>query len=218
MEKSAIIFGSTGLVGSALLHSLLDSNDYKSVKIFVRKTLPLVHPKLEQIIIDFDQMDVVADKIKGDHIFLCLGTTMAKAGSKEAFYKVDFTYTLRAAQYAAANKVSRLCLISSLGADSKSSIYYSKVKGEIESAISELNFEAIHILRPSLLLGDRKESRIGERIAVVLSKSLSFLFVGPLATYKAIYDTTVAKALIFYALHGSNGLHIHESKELQNIH
>lgn len=217
MAKTAIIFGSTGLVGSTLLKILLQSKEYDIIKAFVRKPLSFSHDKLLQIIIDFDQPESFIDRITGDDIYLCLGTTMKKAGSKDAFYKIDYTYTMQAATSAAKNKVKKLCLISSLGADVSSAVYYSKVKGDVERDISALGFDTIHIVRPSLLLGNRKENRVGERIGIILSRMLSFLFIGPLKKYKAIQDITVAFAMFQLMQSDTKGTFIHESIDLQKF-
>jgi uncharacterized protein YbjT (DUF2867 family) len=217
MAKTAIIFGSTGLVGSALLQILIQSDEYDTIKAFVRKPISVSHKKLKQVLIDFDQPESYDTQVTGDDIYLCLGTTMKKAGSKDAFYKIDYTYTLQAATAAAKNNVKKLCLISSLGADAGSAVYYSKVKGEVERDISMLGFEAIHIVRPSLLLGNRKENRIGERVGILLSSMLSFLFVGPLKKYKAIQDVTVATAMYRLMQSYTKGTIIHESIDLQKF-
>ena len=217
MSKSALVFGSTGLVGSALLTLLLESEDFSKIVIFVRKHQNIIHPKLEEVIVDFDHIEGISDHIKGDSLFICLGTTMARAGSKEAFYKVDYTYVMKIATIAAANKIGQLCLVSSMGADPSSSVYYSRVKGELERDIQKLNFRALHILRPSLLLGDRKEKRLGERVAVILSRLLSFLFIGPLQKYKPINDITVAGAMLSLAKSNTFGLHIYESQDIERL-
>ena len=217
MSKSALVFGSTGLVGSALLTLLLESEDFSKILIFVRKHQYIIHPKLEEVIVDFDHIDEISDYIKGDSLFICLGTTMARAGSKEAFYKVDYSYVMKIASIAAANEIGQLCLISSMGADPSSSKYYSRVKGEVERDIQKLNFRAIHILRPSLLLGERKEKRFGERVAVILSRMLSFLFIGPLQKYKPINDITVAGAMMSLAKINTFGHHIYESPDIESL-
>lgn len=217
MNKTALIYGSSGLVGSKLLAQLLANDHYGKVKVFVRKPLPVDHSKLEQVIIDFDDADNIRHKAKGDEVYICLGTTMAKAGSKEAFYKVDHDFVVRAATSAAANGVPKLCLISSMGADVHAWVYYSKVKGEVEQEISRLPFEAIHIVRPSLLLGDRKEQRSGEKLGILISKAVTFIFIGPLAKYKPIEDETVARSMISYMESQSTGVHIHFSDDLQKF-
>ncbi len=217
MNKSALIFGSSGLVGSALLKMLLESSTYNKVVVFVRKNQRLTHPKMDQVIVDFDHIDAISDWIKGNDIFICLGTTMAKAGSKEAFYKVDYTYVMQVASLAASNQVKKMIIISSMGADPDSSIYYSRVKGKVERDLQKFKFDAIYILRPSLLLGERKEKRVGERIAIILSKWTGFIFNGPLRKYKPIYDKNVAAAMLLLANGNLTGTHIYESREIEQI-
>ncbi|MBK9735700.1 MAG: oxidoreductase [Saprospiraceae bacterium] len=216
-KKTALLFGSTGLVGSELMHILLDSPNYSRLRIFVRKTIPLSHPKLEQVIIDFDNSETIEDSIKGDEIFICLGTTMAKAGSKDAFYKVDYTYCYNVAKLASNNGVKRILLISSMGANVDSMIYYSKVKGEIERDICNLSFESVDIIRPSLLLGNRSERRPGEKLFSIISRSLGFMYAGPFKKYAPIEAKTVAKAMVQIAASRKNGVHIFESAALQEL-
>ena len=216
-KKTALLFGSTGLVGSELMKTLLNSPRYSHVCIFVRKIIDLNHPKLEQVLIDFDNPETIEKSIKGDEIFICLGTTMAKAGSKAAFYKVDYTYCHNIAAIASKNKVKNIMLISSMGASVDSMIYYSKVKGEIERDISRLSFDSVNIIRPSLLLGDRSEHRLGEKIFSVISRWLSFVYVGPLKKYAAIQASKVAKAMEQIADLKKTGIHIYESAALQEI-
>ena len=216
-KKTAIIFGSTGLTGQHLTSLLLEDDDFDTVKIFVRRIIDIQHIKLEQILIDFNNPNLVADAIYGDVIFLCLGTTMAKAGGKEAFYKVDYTYTAEMAKIAHTNGVQTALLISSMGANANSLIYYSKVKGQIENTLTNMGFSNLAIIRPSLLLGNRSEQRTGEKIAMYLSKTLSGMFVGPLKKYNAIEAKSVAVAMIKIAKNMSNGTTIYESHSLDKI-
>ena len=213
-QRSALVFGSTGLTGSVLLNKLLESGFYHSVTAFVRKPLKISHPLLEQVIVDFDHLEKISDHIKGDDIFLCLGTTMAKAGSKEAFYKVDFTYTVNVASIAKANGVRQVLLISSMGSDKKSLVYYSKVKGRVENALAKMGFNSLSIIRPSLLLGDRKESRFGEKMAITFSNFFSGLLIGPLKKYKPITASDVAEAMLKISQKGIPGKSIYESDRL----
>jgi uncharacterized protein YbjT (DUF2867 family) len=217
MKRTALIFGSSGLVGSSLLKLVLEDQYYDKIKIFVRKKILVSSPKLEQIEVDFHHLDNVKDEISGDHLYLCLGTTMAKAGSKDAFYLVDHDFTLHAAHLAFANGVAKVCLISSMGADTSSNVYYSRVKGEIEKEVALIKFKAVHIVRPSLLLGDRKEKRLGERIGIMISKIFGFIFKGPMRKYAPIEDKTVAQAMMCLMQKAETGVHIHESIELQQL-
>lgn len=215
--KVALVFGSSGLVGSLLVDELINSASFSLVKLFVRKKSGNTHAKVLEIEVDFDKLSLIASEMKGDVVFICLGTTMAKAGSKEAFYKVDHTYCHEAARLSAANGVGQVLLISSMGADAASLVYYSKVKGEIERDIRNLNFESVNIVRPSLLLGNRKENRLGEKIFVTVTKYLPFIFIGPLKKYRPIEAHNVAKAMVNISLTQQEGCHIFESEELQKI-
>jgi len=216
-NKTALIFGSTGLVGTALLDVLKMSDEFRCIKVFVRKKSNILHLKVQEIEVDFDDLSSIASDITGDVVFICLGTTMAKAGSKEAFYKVDYTYCYEAAKLSAKNRVGQVILISSMGADPSSMVYYSKVKGEIERDISQIAFTSVNIVRPSLLLGDRKENRLGEKIFTFLNKYLNFLFVGPLKKYRPIQAKDVAKAMFFISEKNQQGIHIFESEQLRKL-
>lgn len=215
--KTALIIGSTGLIGSQLLNSLLESKDYDKVITFVKRDSGKQHPKLRQHIIDFDQPQSYQELIAGDDFFCTIGTTIKKAGTKEDFKKVDFEYPQQFASLASKNKVKNFLLISSLGADKSSKNFYLKTKGEIENFLKNSGFQSVSILRPSLLLGNRKEFRLGERVAGVFMKTVSFLFFGKLKKYKPIESKTVAKALLMIARENKKGFHIYESDVIQNI-
>ena len=215
--KTALIIGSTGLIGSQLLNSLLDSNDYIKVITFVKRDTGIKHKKLNQHIIDFDAPDTYKDLIVGDDYFCTIGTTIKKAGSKEAFRKVDFEYPSQFASFAVQNKVKQFLIISSLGADSKSGNFYLKTKGEIQDFLKNCNFESVPVLQPSLLLGIRTEFRLGEKVGAFFMKTLSFLFLGNLKKYKPIESRTVAKALLSIAQSNNKGFKIYESDAIQEI-
>lgn len=215
--KTALIIGSTGLIGSQLLNFLLDSKDYDKVISFVKRDSGKQHPKLSQHIIDFDQPESYQELIVGDDFFCTIGTTIKKAGTKEAFKKVDFEYPRQFASFASKNNVKNFLLISSLGADKSSDNFYLKTKGEIENFLKVSGFESVSILRPSLLLGNRQEFRLTERVAGVFMKTVSFLFFGKLKKYKPIESKVVAKALLMIAQENKKGFHIYESDVIQNI-
>ncbi len=198
-KKTAILFGGSGLVGGFCLDLLLESPIYTKVISFGRKRLNKEHEKLEQLVIDFDELSKKENLIKGNDLFCALGTTIKKAGSQDAFRKVDYEYPAKIAKIAAKNGVSQFILVSSAGADSKSNVFYSKVKGELEDAIRALPFWGIHILRPSLLLGDRKESRPLERIGIIFSKGIGFLMGDLLGKYQPVKAEDVAKAMVIEA-------------------
>ena len=214
--KTAIIAGATGLVGSQLLDLLLQDTYYEKVIAITRKPIEGKGTKLENLIVDFKRLEEYAPRITGDDVFCCLGTTMKKAGSKEKFRKVDHDYPLLIARLAKKNNATQYLLISAMGANKSSSIFYNKVKGEVEEAIDSIGYDSYHILRPALLMGPREESRPGESAAQQFFKSFGFLFIGPLKKYKAIDAIKVARAMHTIAKENRPGKHIHESKTLQN--
>lgn len=188
--KRAVIFGASGLVGGALLDILLSSGDYGEVVAIGRRPLDLHHPKLKQEIIDMDQLD--ACSFQADHIFCTLGTTMKKAGSKEVFRKVDLAYPLAAARWGLANGAQLFAVVTSLGSDINSLFFYSKVKGELETSLKKLNYASLGIFRPSMLLGNRQETRLAENISQKVMQGLNFLIP---QNYKAIPAEKVAQAM-----------------------
>lgn len=210
--KTALIAGATGLVGSNLLALLLDDSFYSKVITITRKPLANEHPKHQNIVVDFDRLSDLKDQLHADHVFCCLGTTMKRAGSKEAFWKVDHDYPLQLAKITKENGAESFLLVSALGADKTSSFYYNQVKGHIENDIESLNFESYYIFRPSLLLGDRNESRAGEDAAKVVYRWFGFLIP---QKYKGIEGKTVAKAMQHFAKGGESGKHIKESAVMQ---
>lgn len=197
--KNAVIFGASGLIGSYLLHALILDERYSHITIFVRKRLPVKHLKIKEIIIDLTDENKIKELLQGDEIYCCLGSTIKKAGSEEAFRKVDFDLPVMLGNLAVEKNINSFLVVSSLGADPKSSNFYLKTKGEMEQALMNLNLKNLKIFRPSMLLGPRSESRPMESIGKVVMKSLGFLFVGGLKKYKAIEASTVAEAMIFAA-------------------
>jgi uncharacterized protein YbjT (DUF2867 family) len=215
--KTALMIGSTGLIGSHLLELLLDSDDYEKVITFVKRDTGIKHPKLTQHIVDFDKPETYKNFITGDDFFCTIGTTIKKAGSKEAFRKVDFEYPSQFASFAAQNKVKQFLIVSSLGADLNSGNFYLKTKGEIESFLKDADFESVAVLQPSLLLGNRNEFRLGEKIGAFFMKTFSFIFLGKLKKYKPIESTAVAKALLKVAQRNDKGFKTYESDTIQQI-
>jgi uncharacterized protein YbjT (DUF2867 family) len=211
--KTALIAGSTGLIGSQLMQLLLNDDHYTIVKAISRKPLEITHPKLENIVLDFDRLTEHHDKLKADDVFCCLGTTIKKVKTKEKFRKVDFDYPVELAKLTKANGAEQYLLVSALGADKNSKIFYNQVKGEVEEAIGQIGFKSYHIFRPSLLMGDRNESRSGEEAGKVFFKYFGFLVP---VKYKGIDSIKVARAMQQLAVLHQNGMQIHESKELQS--
>jgi uncharacterized protein YbjT (DUF2867 family) len=212
--KTALIFGATGLVGSELLKLLLSSAQYQKVIAFTRKPIEVYHHKLSNVIVDFDKLESIGSKIIGDDIYICLGTTMKKAGSKEAFYKVDYTYSFEVARIAALNKVNQLLLVSSVGADPDSSIFYSQVKGKLENIVITLPFWSIHIFRPSLLLGQRNEFRAAEAVSAIFARGINALGGNFLGKYKPVEANDVAISMVHAASDLNKGIHLYPSDKI----
>lgn len=205
------MIGATGLVGGYCLSLLLEDVDYGNVVSIGRRGLPSTHPKLVQHVVDFERLAEYSDLISGRDVFCCLGTTIKKAGSQEAFRRVDFTYQYELAGIAARNGAEQLLLVSSIGANPRSRLFYSRVKGELEAAVCGLPFRAVNIFRPSLLLGERAESRAGERTAETLLRYTAFLLAGPLRKYRPVHARAVAAAMISAAKGGRRGVNVFES-------
>jgi uncharacterized protein YbjT (DUF2867 family) len=207
--KTALIIGASGMIGKELTRAILESNEYEKLTLLLRSPLTIRNPKLEQHIYDFDQPK--PEKIMADHIFCCLGSTIKKAGSKERFYQIDHDYALTTARMALLNHASLFSLVSSMGADPKSRIFYNQTKGKLEEDLKGLNFPSLQIFRPSLLLGERKEKRFGEKVAQVLMTKLDFLIP---EKYKAIESKTVAMAMVANALANSTGFKLIENDQI----
>lgn len=191
--KTAIIIGATGLVGNHLLHAFLEDSFFSKVIVLSRRSTNLKNDKLIEYIVDFNHQESYKNFIKGDVLFSCMGTTIKKAGSKEVQWKIDFTYQYEVAEAARNNGVESMYLVSSSGANSKSKIFYSRMKGELEEAIKKLNFPNYMIFQPSLLLGKREEERVGEKIGEVVGRVLTK--IPGLNKYKPIEGKEVALAM-----------------------
>lgn len=217
-RKTALIVGATGLVGGYCLKEILKSDHYEKVISVGRRQISQSHPKLEQLIMSFDENMNFTKIKKIDDVFCCLGTTINKAGSKSGFRTVDFEYPVLVARLAKDKMASQYLLISSLGANPDSLIFYSKTKGETEQAIKESGIEKIKIFRPSLLQGERLETRTGEDIYLGVSKLMPFLFWGPFSAYKPVLAQDVARVMVHQANQNNvEKYKIYESADIQNI-
>jgi uncharacterized protein YbjT (DUF2867 family) len=173
MGQVANVIGASGLVGQQLVAQLLDHPEFEKVRIFARRSIGLVHPKLEEQVIDFDRPENWKHLVQGDVLFSTLGTTIKAAKTKENQYRVDFTYQYEFAKAASENGVPVYLLVSSMGANPKSSVFYSRMKGELEEAVVKLSFQKLVILRPSILDGNRQEKRVGEKFGLILTRFLT---------------------------------------------
>lgn len=214
MGKKAILIGATGLVGLHILQLLLLDERYESIKVLHRRSTGISHQKLTEHIIDFDDQESWKAFVSGDHLFSALGTTLKKAGSKDAQYEIDYTYQYNFAKIASENGVSNYALVSSLGANPNSGSFYPRIKGELDEAVQDLPFDNTLILRPSFLDGSRDEFRLGERIGIAIAKVVCK--IPGLKKYHPIKAETVAKAMI-EGLNSKQGKHIFEAQEIHSL-
>ena len=194
--KIALLFGASGLVGSHLLNQLISNNNYSKIKLFVRSTIDLDDPKIEIIQTDFNNLENHREDIKGDDCFFCIGTTKKNSPDKNEYKRVELEVPKQIAQIAKSNFVNSFVFVSSGYADLKSSGDYLKFKGEVEEELKKLNFPKLGVMRPSFLLGERKEKRVGEKIGIFIFKLLSPLLLGPLKKMKPIHSEIVARSMI----------------------
>ncbi len=195
--KRASIIGATGLVGRELVRRLLADERYGTVRVFVRRTTGIEHKKLDERIVDFDQPDSWSDELQGDEFYSAMGTTIKQAGSKENQYRIDYTYQFEAARAAAENGVASCLLVSAAGANSKSLVFYSRTKGELEDAVTALSFSRIAFFQPSLLLGQREVPRTAERCTEIALKAVDW--IPGIRRYRAIPAKTVGAAMVTVA-------------------
>lgn len=212
----ALIIGSTGLIGNELLNILENDTDFEKIELWLRKPLENKNSKINARIIEFNKIAEI-ENIDADVVFCCVGTTINKAKTKEAFRNVDFDIPVNIALLSEKSKVKKLIIISSLGAKKESKNFYLKTKGEMEFAVSQLNIFSIIFLQPSMLLGNRSEFRLGEIIGKYIMQIFSFLFFGKFRKYKAIHAKTVALAMIKAAKTNFLGIKVFESDEIEKI-
>ncbi len=197
--KTALIFGSSGLIGNELLNIILQNNNYNKVKIFVRSVPNNNDTKLEIIQTDFTNLEKHKDSIIGDDCFFCIGTTHKETPDKNEYRRIEYDIPVKVAQIAKSNSVNSFVYTSSIGANSNSSGSYLKNKGQVEEELKKMNFLKLAVIRPSILLGNRKSFRLGERIGIFVMKALSVFFLGSLKKYKPIKAENVAKAMMSIA-------------------
>ena len=214
--KTALVFGSSGLVGQQLVQQLIHNSAYEKIKLFVRKTPKIQNPKIEIVNTNFDNIEILSPEIKGDDCFFCIGTTKKNSPDKTEYQRVELDLPKKVANLAKKNNIHSFIFISSGYANSKSSGDYLRFKGLVEEELISLKFNNLGILRPSFLLGNRKEKRVGEKIGIIIFQILSPLMVGPLKRMKPIHVKTVAGAMIRIAQSELNQT-IFESDEIVKL-
>ena len=215
--KPALVFGATGLIGKALVEQLLADLDYKQVITAGRSKLPIKHPALKQVSIDFYKLEASLSELQSDVVFCCLGTTIKKAGSQEVFRNVDFGLPLIIGKHLKRMGATKLLIVSSIGATERTTNFYLKTKGEMEAAIGALGLPSVAFFRPSMLLGPRKEFRLGESIGKAVMKLFSFIMVGKFKKYRAIAGSTVAQAMRVQSKKTWQGTIYLESDEIADL-
>jgi uncharacterized protein YbjT (DUF2867 family) len=213
---TATLVGATGLIGGCLMEELLNDPYFGTVRILIRRPIDITHPKIEKKIVDFNDSDSVLVALSNsDVVFCAIGSTMKKVkGDKEAYRKIDYDIPVNLARFCKMTGCEIFFLVSSAGANAKSMNFYQRLKGETEEAVKETGPKTIHIMRPSLLLGERKEFRLGENIGKAIITSLSFLIS---EKYKAIQGKDVAKVMIALAKKNDEGFFIHDNKEIREL-
>jgi len=214
IKKTALVVGATSLVGKELVNVLIASDEYEKIIVWVRRPLGIHHRKLVEKQINFEIMDTYKIDESVEHLYCCLGTTIKRAGTQEAFKAVDFGFPLMLARKAKTAGILQFIIISAMGAAVNSMSFYSRTKGEMEEALKELDLQGLHIVRPSLLLGKREEFRMGEQMAAMLTSIVPFMFIGALRKYKPIPAKVVAYAMYRVANQEITGNHIYESDRL----
>lgn len=212
--KTALLFGATGFIGSHLLPDLLNSPDYARVIAVARKPLAVSHPKLMVLTGDLASLPALKPQLVGDEVFIALGTTRKRTPDLAAYYKIDHDYPLRAAEIAKANGARSVFLVTAVGANAASSVFYVRTKGEVERDILALDFDHTHIFRPSQILGERDEDRPRERLIIAIWNVINPLLVGPASQYRGLTGNEIAHAIAKAARHQTEKVRIYHWKEM----
>ena len=214
--KTALLFGASGLVGSHLLNQLIKDTNYSKIKLFVRSVTEIIDPKVEIIKTDFNNLQNHKEDVKGDDCFFCIGTTKQNSSDKDEYRRVELDIPKEIAKIAKLNLVNSFIFVSAIYANPNSSGDYVRFKGLVEEELKRLNFPKLALMRPSFLMGDRKEKRVGEKIGIFVFKLLSPLLLGPLKKMRPINAETVAKAMI-RAANENLEKNIFESNEIAEL-
>lgn len=216
MTKTAIVIGATGLTGGLLVKQLLSDERYDKIKIISRRTTGLTDTKIEEKLCDLLEYDTWKDEIKGDHLFCCIGTTRKKTPDLEQYRRIDHGIPVHAAKYCKQNGVQSFAVVSAIGANASSSIFYNKLKGEMEEVVLSEGPERVYVMRPSIIDGQRGEKRLMEQIGLGLFRLLGFLFIGKLRKYRLIHARDIAKAMII-AANSAKESTVFESDEITEL-
>ena len=214
--KTALLFGASGLVGSHLLNQLIKDTNYSKIKLFVRSVTEIIDPKVEIIKTDFNNLQNYKEDVKGDDCFFCIGTTKQNSSNKDEYRRIELDIPKEIAKIAKLNLVNSFIFVSAIYANPNSSGDYVRFKGLVEEELKRLNFPKLGLMRPSFLMGDRKEKRVGEKIGIFVFKLLSPLLLGPLKKMRPINAETVAKAMII-AANENLEKNIFESNEIAEL-
>ncbi len=214
--KTAIILGATGLTGGYLLNILLKDPEYSKIILFSRSSVGFQHEKLEEHLVDLFELEKYKETFVADEVFCCIGTTKSKTPDNETYKKIDLGIPVTAAKLCRQNNIEKFLVISALGADANSSVFYNKVKGEMQHQVLEQGISKTYIFQPSLIAGDREEKRFFENLAIKSFKVLNKLMIGSLRKYRSIHPETIAKAMHICAKNGYSKILI-ESDEIQEI-
>ncbi len=217
MPYQVILIGASGLIGSHLLSELIESAEISGILLLLRKPLNINDPKVQELVVNFDELEQFSDAIRADIIYSCLGTTKAATPDSKKYRKIDFEYPLKLAEIGIRNGITQFHLVSSLGANALANNSYLKLKGELENELKKSSIPSLHIYQPSLLTGKRKESRLVEKLAINAFKLIDPLLIGPFKKYRSIKAETVAKAMLNQSLKGLKGTFIYPSIQIQEL-
>lgn len=217
LGKKALIIGATGLVGRELLTELLRDEQYDAVYAIVRRPLTFSHPKLREVVSDFERLEEITEAYAVEDVFCCLGTTIKKARTREAMYRIDVTYPLTVAKLAKEQGAHHFLVISSAGADAKSKIWYSKMKGELEQQLKSIGYKALSILQPSMLLGEREEHRLMEKVSGNVVRGLFQGIKKPVPAQLGIKAGVVAQAMLAIAAENPEGTITYGAKAIHSL-
>lgn len=196
MKKTALILGATGLTGSILLEKLIKDDRYEAIKLFSRKKIEGLPSKVSQYVGSLFELENFKTEFTGDEVYCCIGTTIKKTPDKEIYKKIDYGIPVAAAQLSKTNHINTFLVVSAIGANTRSRFFYNKTKGEMERDVLAQSIPLTYILQPSIIVGNRKENRIGEKIGLAIFKLFNPLMIGKLKKYRMIEAETIAQAMV----------------------